>query len=253
MTHQDIIDKLKKLMLKEESCKKIGNVEEAALYSSKIAEWCMRYKIERVHLEEDLDNPIDTKTDTTRITPTEKRGGRSPWWQNRVAAIVCKHTGCAHCTYSLSNDILIIGAEVDRSVAEHLITTIVRFVVKEAQRAYDKAWYETCEKQKRPSYLLRDYKNSWILGALDVFDKRIEDSYAKIEIDNPGVSTALVLAKDCEKARDYMKSVIKPKDTVINSPALAFNQRALEQGRAAARNAGLHRAVGSTNPAKKIS
>lgn len=252
MSHQDIIDKLKKLMLKEESCKKIGNVEEAALYSSKIAEWCMRYKIERVRLEEDLDNPIDTKMDTTRITPTEKRGGRSPWWQNRVAAIVCEHTGCAHCTYSGSNDILIIGAETDRGIAEHLITTIVRFIVKESQRAYDKRWYEVCEKEKKPSWLLKDYKNSWILGALGVFAERIEDSYAKIEIDNPGVSTALVLAKDCEKARDYMKSVIKPKDTVINSPAMAFNTRALEEGRAAARNAGLHRAVGSGSENKKL-
>jgi hypothetical protein len=254
MSHDHVVNKLKKLMLKEESCRKIGNIEEAGVYAAKIAEWCLRYKIELASISTEAETDADNKTRGKEfINPAGVRGGRTLWWQTTLARMVCEYTGCVHVLVARSNEMILVGKEMDRQMAKYLLTLLVQFVAKESQKQYDREYYVQCEKGGRPSYVLRGYKASWIHGAVEVFRQRLDEMKKQVETEQGAVCVALVLRSDVEASRKWMNdNMMDLKNVTISGPAAVLNHRAHEAGAAAAANVSLNRPVGGGAESKAL-
>lgn len=265
MSYDEIVSKLQKLILKEESCRKIGNLEEAALYAAKIAEWAARYKMDVASLTTEEEREKATKGMGFEVVdPTDKHGHRVVLWYSKIARLVCDYTGCSYCLLSRSSQIIIAGKEVDRQLATYLLKMLCTFIASESQRQYDKQYYLRVEKQGYSSFVLADYKSSWILGAVHTLASRFQEMKEKIEkereqeeksMSTPSstASFALILKKDTDAAAQWLNDTFKPKETAHKQKASGFNGLGYSHGADAAKNISLRRPLNKGAACKEIS
>jgi hypothetical protein len=137
-----ILVKLRKLILHEESARKIGNVQEAAAFAAKIQELLTTHKLDMSAV--DLDERQAEEIGTAYVEPEDvglKREPRRVDWQQDLALAIAKANGCRCLILHATNRFYFVGRTSDRDVClalyKHFVGMAIEMSRKEMERQRD--------------------------------------------------------------------------------------------------------------------
>lgn len=229
---EKIIDRIRKLHAKAESAKAIGSLEEADAFATAVEKMLMKYKLSQATLtfeEKEAEDPLGMHWldwDSQDGMRANKR--RIPWIE-RLAMFVCEAHFCKIIVSRQSNNILIVGREQDRQVAEYMVVMLVRLGTRLADEAYRKERYRCWKKGALEE--AHGYREAFLFG----YVKRLRERYAEMRKDelkdNPGV--ALVVTRSLAEVDKFMKDSMKTK-TASGIKMSASHSGGVDAGRRAA-------------------
>lgn len=201
-----ILQRVKKLLNKAESCKEIGSLAEAEAFAEGAQKLLAKYKLDMFALEGielEKKDPLGELHVDWKVNGVRHRRKRVAWieW---LAGHVARAHFCRIVVYSKSSSILLIGRKSDREVAEYVLTTLVHSAEDLAQKGYWKVRYEA---QKRGDWNTNGYKAAFFYG----FVNGIKEKYERIKRtqEENSKAMALVYVRSDKEVALYMKDTMK--------------------------------------------
>lgn len=180
-----LLDRIRKLHAKAESCAAIGSDAEAQTFAAAVQKMLLKYKLSLSDLEMtrlEAEEPVGEQW-----TQSTKR--HRVLWAERLAAAVAEAHFCRILVVRGSDAIILVGRETDRKIAEFVFTTLRRTAEelsdKEARRF---------RKQQRAIHGAtlgrnENFREAWLAG----FVHRISERYvAEMATARGSTGTALV-------------------------------------------------------------
>ena len=229
-----IVERIKKLHAKAESCKAMGSLEEAEAFATGVQKMLMEYKLEMsvLHMETDndeikIDEEIVDFIDVKGVGYKRHRVG----WLERLAKYVSYAYSCDIAIMRGSNMIILIGEEADRQVASFVLTTLARTAHELSLAATRKERYRQWKRGTMAN--ARGYRSSWLAGFVTGVGQQIKDRLDVMKKDVPALD--IVLARTNNALAKYMDDRFK-KSTGAAKPTRGPNNRegftqGLEAGR----------------------
>lgn len=172
----EIMTRIAKLLAKAKSLESMGSVEEAALFSEKVTELLVQYKLDMSDVDIAQLNETDP-INRTLINPGKEGIGYKRQriaWQEDLAVATAQANFCRVLVHVGSNYVTFVGRSSDRQVATYLYSVLVREINRMVDVEYAAAWRK--EAKTGDVRRLRGFKASFYAGAVTTIAHRM---YAK--------------------------------------------------------------------------
>lgn len=204
-TEEKIIDKIRKLHAKAESCEKIGSQEEAEAFAGMVNQLLLKHNLSMSEVDwdkrEDTDPICQVWVDFKSQGIASKKARQQ--WSEHLAGIIARAHFCKILISTGSNRICLIGHKSDREIAEYLFVTMYKLAEKMAEKEYVKYFYECRDNGDVTE--ARGFKSAWLHGFVLGLSKRFD---AERNAAAPSGSTALVrLNRALIEVNDWMKNL----------------------------------------------
>lgn len=195
-----IIDRVRKLHAKAESCKEIGSIEEAATFAAAVEKMLATHKLTMSQLEieqEEIEDPISK----SYVDPNDWGLGKKQQrvaWQEFLATGVARAHFCRILVIPGSNKVVFVGRGADREVAIFMWVTLVRKCEELAKAAYAAYWKRTKVQNLEP------FQDGYVANFKQGFVRAVNERYQEIErqrqYNAKTTGTSLVRLDDAHKA-----------------------------------------------------
>lgn len=197
-----ILDKIKKLHLKAESCRDIGSDAEAQAFAEAVSRMLNDHRLSMSDLQfetERKSEPVDKHIVEWEAHGLKTRAVRTKWIE-RLAAIVARAYTCDILVFLGSSRVVLVGTLTNRQVAEYTLVTLVRAAEKIAEAEYVKYYYKC--RDEGDVTMARGFKVAFLDGFVARIAVRFAEEKARMEQQS---STALVrFDKSAADVRDFM-------------------------------------------------
>lgn len=132
---ESILDKIKKLIKKQESAAENGSTEEAEAFAVKIQELLNKHNLDKSSIKLEEDENEDFISDTSMSTKIPSIGGNSSY---QIMSVICKYNWCEASWLGRmkDNSMLIIGSKENIEICKYLHSFLVRFVLMDGKNKY---------------------------------------------------------------------------------------------------------------------
>lgn len=203
---EKVLIRVKKLLNKAESCKEIGSMAEAEAFAEGAQKLLAKYKLDTSLL---TDVELGVKDPMGSLHIDWSQGGvrhrrKRVAWIEWLAGHVARAHFCRILIYKGSSNILLVGRQSDREVAEYVLVKLVHAAEALAQEGYWKARYKA---QKEGHWDTNGYKAGFFYG----FVNGIKEKYDRLKRSQTENSQAmaLVYVRSDAAVVEYMNSSIK--------------------------------------------
>ncbi len=173
--NEKILDKIKKLHLKAESCKEIGSDLEAQAFAEMVTRLLNDHKLEMSDIqfeEQRKTQPVDSSTVIWENHDMQTKRTRIAWIEH-LASIAARAYSCRIMVIMGSSRFVLAGTQSNREIAEYVIVTLVRSAEKIADEAYVKHFYEC--RDKGDVAMARGYRAAFLDGFVDRISARFAE------------------------------------------------------------------------------
>lgn len=205
----DIIEKIRKLHRKAESCKQMGSEEEAQAFAEAVQRMMNDYKISMsdIDFEKELKKGVEKERirwSDHGMQTTKKRSE----WIIRLAGVIARHHSCQIVSIIRSNSIIVVGHEHNRKAASYVIVVLVRLVSDIADKEYNK-YYSECLALGTPSKA-KGFKASFIDGfTIRVFN-RLKEQQDKLRESTAGSTAIVRVGSELAAVKKFVDDNYKP-------------------------------------------
>jgi len=245
---EKVIDKIRKLHAKAESCEKIGNQAEAEAFAAMVNQLLIRHNLSMASVEwaqRGEEDPIAQEWLNFRAYDIELKHRRVQW-SERLASIICKAHFCKLLISSNTNELCFVGHKTNREVAEYLFVTMYRLATILSEKAYVAYFYE-CRGNGNVT-LARGFKSAWLYGFLQGLQERFNEERRQVDV--PANSTALVkINQTLAVVENWLNKNVKSK-TAKGLNQFKFNPEGIQRGKQAAADISLRVNAIRHNPTK---
>jgi hypothetical protein len=201
--NEKVIDKIRKLHAKAESCDKIGNQEEAEVFAAAVNRLLLKHNLSMSEVEwekREVDDKIEKVWVDFEAVGIKAKKARQEW-SEQLGMIIARAHFCKILIRHGTNHLCFVGHHSDREVAEYLFVAMYRLAEQMSERAYVKYFYE-CRAQGDVSRA-RGFRSGWLTGFIRGLSTRFENER---KIVAPTGSTALVrIDRSLVKIEEWMK------------------------------------------------
>lgn len=199
-----IIEKIKKLNAKAESCRAVGSEAEAQAFAEAVSRLLVQHKLQMTDIDWEIrhkSEPVDQGVLDWAKHEMSNKSVRCAW-SEQLCGIIAKAHQCAILVMPGTNQIVIVGKQSDREVAEFVMVTLCRSAEKIADAEYVRYFYEC--KDAGDVTRARGFRPAFLTG----FIQRIGERYNEIRRQQDGdTSMALVRVRQDEReVSDYLKN-----------------------------------------------
>lgn len=173
--NEKILDKIKKLHLKAESCKEIGSDLEAQAFAEMVTRLLNDHKLEMSDIqfeERRKTQPVTSEPVIWEHHDMQTKKARVAWIEH-LGIITARAYSCRLLVVSGSSRVYIAGTESNRQIAEYVLVTLVRSAEKIADEAYVKHFYEC--RDKGDATMARGYRAAFLDGFVDRISARFAE------------------------------------------------------------------------------
>lgn len=245
-----VLDKIKKLNAKVESCEKIGSREEAEAFAAMVNHLLLKHNLSMSDLEfskREVEDPIIQRWVDYEAYGIKSKRARIEW-SEKLAGIIARAHFCRTMIRPGSNWVCFIGHQSNREVAEYLFVTMYRSAERMADQAYAVYWRE-CDHAGDVTQC-RGFRASWLTGFIQGLRTRFDQERKTVTAEASVTSTVLVRIDQTEGAVDrWMKEHLKIKSAASTHQA-KFHPVGLARGRQAADDVSLRADALRTNPSR---
>lgn len=142
-----ILDKIKKLILKQQSAESNGSTEEAETFAIKIQELLNKHNLDKSEINLEEDKKDEMVADRTMESKIKGIGSNTSY---TIMDVICDFNWCkVYYTGSIKhNKMLIIGAAENIEICKYLHSFLVNFVMKDGKEKYNQYKAEWLEEYK---------------------------------------------------------------------------------------------------------
>lgn len=238
MCREDILSKIKKLMNQQESAAQLGNMEEADAFARMAQRMLMQHKIEMSEVEGFSLNKNDIEIDREIHSWDRSVIGRKRCnWKEQLAISVCKHNSCKILVHKGYGAITIIGTKESRMVSSYVLSTLTNFAEREMNRQYAKNYQRA--KKLGQTYLMKGWRQSFLLGFIMEIDKRLREERAKVMSEGVSERGLMVLDAEEKAVDDYINNIETVKASSLNT-LNAMNGHGYQKGVEAGADVQIH-------------
>lgn len=221
-TSSKILDKIKKLILKQMSAEQIGSTDEAEAFAAKVQELLAKHNLERGAIEFKDENAVGHE-DMAIMFPVI--GGSSAL---HILYPIAKYNWCQ--VYSVgkksNNKMRLFGTPENREVCKYIFMIVAQALIKvcKAEYANHKENFQPNWKQSKPIGY-DTYARTFMVGAGNGLDAKLRAERDTFRSQNQGV-TGLVVAND-RAVGEYVQNkynVTKGRATKTDNSTDAFSK-----------------------------
>jgi hypothetical protein len=232
MTHEKLLDRLRKLKEHADSAEKIGSEAEALAFASMFQKLLLENKLEMTDLEFEVmekEEPVETHRLDYTLYPDIKIAKSRVAWQERLAGVIASAHFCRILVCPGTSRIALVGRKEDIAVAEYMYITLLRVTDRLAKNEHSKFAWE-CYKRDGSCYQARGFKASFTQAFIMRLALRYELEKGRVS----SVGTAMVRFNSAEKAvEDFIKEEYKKNASSLTTHT-AFHREGSLRGTAAA-------------------
>lgn len=176
-----ILDKIKKLHMKAESCKEIGSEAEAQAFAEMVVKLLNNHKLSMTDIqfdEQQKSEPVDQHRVIWEHHGMKSKRTRVAWIE-RMARHVARAYSCEIVVHPGSSIISLVGTESNRDIAEYVIVTLVRAAEKIATREYN-AFFFKCRDEGHV-WAARGFRDAFLTGFINKIRERLDAEKARAE------------------------------------------------------------------------
>lgn len=229
---EKVIDKIRKLHAKAESCEQIGNQAEAEAFAAMVNQLLIRHNLSMASVEwaqRNEEDPI-TKAWLDFQAYNIELKHRRVQWSEQLASLICRAHFCKLLLSLSSNRLCFVGHKSNRDVAEYLFVTMYRLATVLSEKAYVAYFYEC--RGNGDVTKARGFKSAWLYGFLQGLRERFDQERKAVDV--PVNSTALVRVNQTLAVVDnWMKENVKAK-MARDLNQFKFNNEGIKRGKQAA-------------------
>jgi len=187
---EKVVDKIRKLYAKAESCKEIGNQEEAEAFAAMVNKLLIKHNLDMAVVEwsqRNEEDPIEKVWVDFKAYGLKTKRQRQQW-SEMLGEIIAKAHFCKYMVMGRSNKICFIGHKSNRQVVEYLFVTMCRLAQRMGKKAYADYWKDSKVQGKisfRPGF-----KSAWLHGFIKGLNLRFKKERKAVDV--PSNTTALV-------------------------------------------------------------
>jgi hypothetical protein len=230
---EEMLQKIKKLHVKAESCKKIGSQAEAEAFAAMVNQLLIKHNLDLADLNWEQREAQD-HIEQVWVSGIPTRHQRQEW-SERLTRIIANAHFCRLFIRTGSNQIAFVGHQSNRQVAEYLYVTMYRLAGTMSNDAYVKYFYEC--KYRGDVTQARGFRNSWLYGFMTRLQERFDAERKTASATSS--STALIKINQTHAMVDqWIKDKVKPRMAHAVHRRVS-NPEGVERGKRAARNVNL--------------
>lgn len=232
-----ILDKIKKLVKKQQSAEELGSVKEAEIFAAKVQELLNKHNLSMSQLSKDKIQEEVTDNILKRKIPSI--GGNS---NMQILSAIARNNWCKVYSYgkASSNQCILIGSPENVEVVKYIASVVTPIFVRASKVAYQEYLADY-----GPVIGLDTYQRRFIMGAAEGLNDKLAAEKEKFVAEND--CTALVRTNEVaitDYADKKYGSSSKGRKTVTNRAAAG----AYDNGYKTGKNVSINKGVGTTKP-----
>lgn len=234
-----IIDKLRKLMAHKESAEKMGSIEEAELFATKIQELLAKYNISKADLtQEEISAEIIEIRDAVKVPGI---GGSS---NLTIMRSICKWNWCK--VYIMgnrsNNEMMIVGSPENIDVCRYIHSSVMGTFLHIGKEKYKerKKFYDGIKIEGVDTFM-----RAFLEGCAVGLDAKLSEGRQKFETEN--LSCTAIVRMNEVAVVDYVENKYGKAGKGRSSRASNVGG-AFEQGVSVGRNVSINKGVGQSKP-----
>ena len=188
--NEKVIDKIRKLYAKAESCEKIGNQAEGEAFAAMVNQLLIKHNLSMASVEwaqRNEEDPIAKEWVDFQAYNINIKHHRFQW-PEQLASLICRAHFCKLLISGNTNELCFVGHKSNHEVAEYLFVTMYRLATVLSEKAYVAYFYEHWNNDDVTS--ARGFKSTWLYGFLSSLRERFDQE--RKAVDMPTNSTTLV-------------------------------------------------------------
>lgn len=228
---EKLLDRIRKLHAKAESCKAMGSEAEAATFAASVQKMLNKYRLEMSEVEFtafETAEPIERE----RITGEGKR--HRVLWAESLADVIARAHFCRLLVLEQSDTIILVGRKTDRTVAAFVIQTLRRFAEESSDREA-----RAFRKQQRAQFGetsadARNFRTAWLASFVNRIAERYREEAQRRDAEAKTTGTSLIRLTNADaQLTQFMREVVKPRAARRLRGRSSANHAGHEAGRAA--------------------
>lgn len=204
-----ILDKIRKLNAKAESCKEIGSEHEAQAFAQMVNKLLNEHQLEMTDLqfeETRKSEPVDRMMVDWKKYEVKTRLQRIKWIE-RLAMLVAQAHTCRILVIPGSSHIILVGTKTNREVAEYVLVTLVRTAEKIADAEYVKFFYEM--RDRGTVERARGFRAAFLDGFVERIGSRFDEEKRRRDSNSTALVRYNTAAADLELFMKNLKGTKK--------------------------------------------
>jgi hypothetical protein len=246
--NEKVIDKIRKLHAKAESCEKIGSQAEAEAFAAMVNQLLIRHNLSMASVEwaqRNEEDPIIKEWVDFQAYNIDIKYRRVQW-SEQLASLICQAHFCKLLLSNNSNQLCFVGHKTNREVAEYLFVTMYRLATVLSEKAYVAYFYEC--RGNGDVTLARGFKSAWLYGFLQGLRERFDQERKAVNV--PVNSSALVkVNQTLGMVEKWLNQNIKAK-MARGLNQFKFNNEGVKRGKQAAADVSLRANAIRHNPSQ---
>lgn len=172
-----VLEKIKKLVAKQQSAEEIGSVEEAEIFAAKVQELLMKHNLSMSQIEQDRADGMAEDTLSVKIPSI---GGKSNF---QIMNAIAKNNWCKCFTLGGTKNFVIVGDKDNVATVKYIHSIVTPVFVNAGKNDYKNDYLPHCTDYKPIG--VDTYLRKYILGcASGLFDKLYEERQEMIQEDD---------------------------------------------------------------------
>jgi len=230
-----IKEKLKKLISKEESARQLGNLEEAEAFASKVQELLLRYAID---MDELKSKNQKTDIDRERVDLSDLIGSHEATWVHELYNVGAMYNFCKiiYPARMTMPHVTLIGEEMHREFTHYFVHQLVSKLRELARRSF---------KEYKGSDKRNTYIRSFLRGAVVGIQQKLKEQRDEAMRNQPQVN-ALVVNKQ-GAIQQWMRETYPPGSLGTRNVRAAASADGFVNGVSAGRGVSINKGVGGNS------
>lgn len=166
---EKIIDKIKKLVKKQESAEELGSVAEAEAFAAKIQVMLNKYNVSmsKIKTEEEIKEDVSDEVMKAKIPSI---GGKSNF---QIMFAIARNNWCKAYMYGGATNMIIIGSRENIEVVKYIASVVTPIFVRIGKEKYHEEYVVDASQFGTPVGL-DTYLRRFIMGCADGLDEKLE-------------------------------------------------------------------------------
>lgn len=228
---EKLLDRIRKMHAKAESCKAMGSEAEAASFAGAVQKMLNKYKLEM----SDIEFTAFEKAEPIERERVESEGKRHRvLWAESLADVIARAHFCRMLVLERSDTIILVGRKTDRTVAAYVIQTLHRFASEQSDKEARAFRKQQRAKFGETSWDAKNFRAAWLTSFVDRIAERYREEERQREAEAKTTGTSLVRLTNADaQVRQFMHDVVKPRAARALRSRSSANSAGHEAGRAA--------------------
>jgi len=233
---EEIKEKLRKLIAKEESARELGNLAEAETFAAKIQSMLLEYELSLDEFKDKKGNLVED-VNKEKVELHDLLGSHEGNWIYKLYS-ACSPTNFCFCIHPYKYEyeyLTLIGTEMNREFVHYMVNQLVSKLRELARRSFKE--YEGPDKRNT-------YIRSFLSGAVKGIGERLEAEREKAKANSEQVY-GLVLAKDAA-LQTFMETEYPPGSLGSKKQRAPQSATGFIEGIMHGRSVGINKGVGTS-------